>query len=100
MTPSAPAIASGTDAGVADRCELNEAHTVGAVAAQAARDLERQPRLADSSDPGERDEAVRAHDLDDIGDELVAADDRRSRSRQVLGHQVPHHGCSLSWRHK
>jgi hypothetical protein len=48
-----------------------------------ARGLDREAALPDARRPRQRHEAVLAQQLDDVGDVLLAADERRRRSRQV-----------------
>ena len=42
--------------------ELAQPHTVACVREHLGRDAQRETRLADAADPGERDEAVRPHE--------------------------------------
>ena len=66
---------SGHRSRVADRRELDHPHAVRELAGDLGPDLERQPRLADASDAGERDQPARPHELGDFGNDFLAADE-------------------------
>ena len=68
---------------VADRRQLDHPHAVGELAGDLGADLERQPGLADPADAGQRDQPVRPHELGDLGDHLLAADERAQLLREV-----------------
>ena len=79
---------------VADRRQLDHPHAVGELAGHLGADLERQPGLADPADAAQRDQPVRPHELGDLGDQLLAADERAQLLREVAreGVDAAEHG--------
>ena len=61
---------------VADRRQLDQPHAVGELADHLGTDLEGEPRLAHAADAGQRDERARSHELGDLADDRLPADQR------------------------
>ncbi len=68
---------------LADRRQLDHPHSVGKLARELGTDLDRQPGLADTADSAQCDQPVRSHQLDDLGDQILAADERVQLLGQV-----------------
>ena len=60
---------------VTDPCQLDDPHPVDELAGELGADLEGQAGLADTADAGQRDQAVRPHELGDVVDHLLATDE-------------------------
>ncbi len=63
--------------------EVDEPDAVGELVLEGTRRLEREPALPDARRPGERDEAVLAQKGGDLGELVLAADERRRRCGEV-----------------
>ena len=88
VMPSTVAIAAGTEAGSPTDASSTIHTPSGNSPATSAPDLERQPGLADAADAGQRDEPARPHELGDLGDHLLATDQRAQLLREVAGEVV------------
>ncbi len=70
---------------VTDRSELDQPHTVGELVGHLGADLEGESCLADAPDAAQRDEPVGPHQVGNIGQQLIATDERGQLLRQVAG---------------
>ncbi len=68
--------------------ELAQPHSVACVRKHLGRDAQRETRLADPADTGERDESVRPHQAGQRLDLVVAPDETRELRRQVGGKRI------------
>ena len=68
--------------------ELAQPHTVAGIRQHLGRDAQREARLPDTADAGERHESVRAHEGGHCLDLVVAPDEARQLRRQVGGIRV------------
>ena len=69
---------------VADRRKIDEPRAVAVAVEHVARDLQRQPRLAQPADPGQREQSGSSQESLGILDFALAADKRRELLRQVV----------------
>ncbi len=69
---------------IGERCELDQPHAVREIVHQPPSDLQRQPRLADAADTGERHQPVLREQLRNVLDLALAADERRQGLGQVV----------------
>ena len=83
VIPNGVAMASGHRCGVGERRQLDHPHAVGVLLDERAADLDREPRLADAADAGQRHEPVGADELDDLGEQTFPTDEARARHGQV-----------------
>src|SRR5205085_2344816 len=75
------------DGRVVDRRELGHPRAVPELGREPPRELDREPRLADAADPGQRDEpdVVAPAELGERRELALAAEERRRRRRDGLG---------------
>jgi hypothetical protein len=69
---------------IADRRQINEPRAVAVAVEHIARDLQRQPCLAQAADPGQREESGSIQECLGILDLALAADKRRELLGQVV----------------
>ena len=84
LSPSTPAIASGTSSRIGQVREVDEVDAVGERLGELVPGLEREPRLADAAGPGERHQPrAAAQQLRQLGELGRAPDERRLGRRQA-----------------
>ena len=88
VMPSAVAIAAGTDAASPTGASSTIHTPSGNSPASSAPTSSGQPGLADTADAAQRDQPVRPHELGDLGDQVLAADERAQLLRQVAREAV------------
>ena len=69
---------------VANRRQIDEPRAVAVAVEHIARDLQRQPRLAQAADSGQREQSGSSQESLGILDFALAADKRRELLRQVI----------------
>ena len=92
-TPSVDATALATRCG-SDRGARSTNHLIGMRIGHDRRESQRQLRLADAADARERDQAVTRQQRGQIGQFVLAADQRCDRRRQVVPGRVDRDGCA------
>ena len=75
-------------AGIRDRIERHQPRAVLELAGRSSGELDRQPRLARAARPGQRDEALLAHERAKLDEVRHAPDEARDRVRQVADRPI------------
>ena len=81
----------GHEAGIGDRRELGQPHTVGKLRQEPARRSESEPRLADAASAGQGDQPMRGGKAQDLVENVIPANQLGNRLRQVGRRQLSGH---------